>query len=529
MKRWRWHVGILLLGAFTAGSVVALAAAEGPILRIGTPYSIETLDPTKYSSDGDYYVLSQIYEPLVNTEGPYVIPRLAKSWENPDSKTWVFHLRDNMYWHDNNEVFPAGTRERVTAADVKFTFDYVLDPANEARLQPKLAAVIESVDVVDDFTVKFTTKEPYAFLLQDLNRVPILSQRAVAQIGLEGLARKPIGCGPFKFVEYRPDDRVVLIRNDDFFIKPQLYKVVFYIIPDKMSLLMALEAGDIDIALQIPPSEVPRVLSEGKIKVVRNSYGWYRYAAFNFDHPFFKDWRVRMAISMAVDMDAVVRNIFPEEQLAERAYGPVPRGIPGFDESWKELWVYAPEGAKEFLAKAGWTDTDGDGILDKNGESFTFTLQCPNDPNRQKMSVLIATYLKKIGINAQVRVKDWASHLQDIREGNTEMFVMGGGSTPDGLLYMFHSRDARGTAHDTRYTNPALDVLLDEAKATVDPEMREQLWTEAARLVILDRVHLCGYLEYIQVGMRPEVHGFDTIPTPWTSLVNETRQVTLED
>lgn len=519
---------ILLVVVFSLLAVGAMGA-EGPTLRIGTPYSIEGLDPIKYSSDGDFYVLSQIYEPLISIEGPYVTPRLAESWENPDPRTWVFHLRDNMYWHDGNEVFPAGSDEKATAEDVKFTFEFILDPANQARLQPKLSSIIESVEVVDELTVKVTTKKPYAFLLQDLNRIPILSKKVFEQLGTEAAIRKAIGCGPFRFVEYRPDDRVVLVRNDRFFIKPQIYKVVFYIIPDKMSLLMALEAGDIDIALQIPPTEVPRVLAEGKLKVVRNSYGWYRYAAFNFDHPFFQDWRVRMAICMAVDMDSIVRNIFPEPQLAERAYGPIPRGIPGFDESWKSLWVYDPEAAKAYLEAAGWKDTNKDGILDKDGKPFRFVLQCPNDPNRQKMSVLISTYLKRIGIDAQVRVKDWATHLDDIRKGNTEMFVMGGGSTADGLLYMFHSRDAGGGAHDTRYRNPLLDAVLDQARATVDAEAREKLWSQAARLVVLDRVHLCAYLEYIQVAMRPEVKGFDTIPTPWTSLVNVTRQVRIED
>ncbi|MCK4392871.1 ABC transporter substrate-binding protein, partial [Candidatus Bipolaricaulota bacterium] len=234
---------VVLLSFIVIGMLVPAVAAEGPVLRIGTPYSIETLDPTKYSSDGDYYVLSQIYEPLVQTtlvEGLYVIPRLAESWENPDSCTWIFYLRDNMYWHDGNEVFPEGSREKATAEDVKFTYDFILDPANQARLQPKLASIIESVEVVDKLTVKFVTKEPYAFFLGDLDRVPVFSKKVYEQLGRESFATNPIGCGPFKFVEYRPDDRAVLVRNENFFIKPQLYKVEFYIIPDKMSLLMAL-------------------------------------------------------------------------------------------------------------------------------------------------------------------------------------------------------------------------------------------------------------------------------------------------
>jgi len=520
-------LGVLIVGLVILIGVSSLGV-EGLTLKIATPYTIETLDAFKWSSDGDYYVLDQVYEPLVNTEGPYIIPRLAKSWDNPNSRTWVFHLRENMFWQDGNEVFAEGEGEQVTAQDVKYTYDFLLDPKNNARMQTRLAPIIESVEVVDDFTVKFITKEPYAFLLNDLNSVAIVSQKVYETLGPERFADYPIGCGPFEFVEYRSGDRVELRANEDFFIKPNLAKVVFYVVPDKMTALMALEAGDIDIALQIPAGEVARVLEGGKIRVVRNSYGWYRYAAFNLDYPLFKDWRVRMAISMAVDLDSAVTTIFPTERLAERAYGPVPRGIPGFTEGWKGLWCFDPERAKALLAEAGWEDTDGDGILDKEGKPFSFTIQPPHEPHREKLAVLISTYLKKIGIEANVQVKDWAAHLEDVRTGNVEMFLMGGGSTPNGLIYLFHSVSTAGTAHDTHYVNPYLEEILDEAKATVDLEKRKELWAKAASLVVLDRVHLCGYYEYIQVGMDPRVKGFDP-PTPWTSLVNETRNVIIED
>ena len=532
-RRFRLIVVFVVLAAVVsgcAGSAPPKATPEPPkpapaqdTLTIGTPYSIETLDPTKYSSDGDNYILSQVYEPLVSIDGATVVPRLAESWENPNDVTWVFKIRKGLYWHDGNEVFPKGTKKEVTAQDVKYTYDFILDPANKARLQSTLAENIAKIEAPDNYTFKVTTKAPYAFLLNDLGRIPVFSKEVRDKLGADKFAKTPIGCGPFVFVEYKPDDRVVLTRNDNFFIKPKVAKVVFRIIPDKSVALMALESGEIDIALQIPATDVPRLIKENKVTVIRNSFGWYRYAAFNFNVPLFQDPKIREAIASAINLAEITKTIFPEAMLAEPAYGPVPRGLLGFSDTWKTMWEYNPDKAKKTLADLGWK-LNKDGILEKGGKKLSFSLKVHNDPSRQKMATLISTQLKAVGIDAKVAVRDWATHLDEIRKGDTEMFIMGGGSTPDGLLYMFHTKFAAGQSHNTFYKSKALDDLLDKAKGTVDEKKRTTMWTEAATMTIKDRVHLGGYLEYVQIGTSKKVEQFDP-PTPWVSLCNVKRNV----
>lgn len=497
------------------------------ILTIGTPYTIETLNPFTYTSDGDRYILSQIQESLVDAEGGQYWPLLAQSWTNPDDSTWVFKLRDNAYWHDGNEVYPTGTKEKLTAQDVVDVFKFVLDPQNNSRLRAKFEEIIGSVEAIDEQTVKFVTKEPYAFFLEDINRLPIFSLKAYEKLGPDKFAQFPIGTGPFKFVEYKTDDQVVLARNDDYFIKPNLDKVVFKIIPDKSVAAIALQTGEIDICLQVPPSEVQKVAESGIAHVVPNSYGWYRYAGFNFNNPLFQDLRIRQAIRMSVDMDKAVQAIFGDERLAERAYGPIPRGIVGFSEDWKNLVEYNPEKAKALLAEAGWK-IGSDGILEKNGEKLKFVLKTPNDVNRSKLGVILSTDLKNIGIDCTPQPQEWATLLEDIRSGNTEMFIMGGGSTPDGLLYMFHTKFAASQSHNTFYNNPELDALLDEARKTVDPDKRANLWEQAARITIEDVVHIPAYYEYVQIGVADKVKGFDEYPSVWLSLVSPLRNVSIE-
>jgi peptide/nickel transport system substrate-binding protein len=526
-----WTILAIMLIATLALAGCTKPEAEKPadeqVLTIGTPYTIETFNPFTYSSDGDRYILSQIQESLVDSTGGHHWPLLAESWTNPDNTTWVFKIRDNAYWHEGNEVYPEGANEKVTAQDVVDVFNFVLDPANKARLQAKFEQIVESVEAVDQFTVKFVTKEPYAFFLEDINRVPIFSLKAYETLGPEKFAQFPIGTGPFKFVEYKTDDQVVLERNDAYHIKPNLDKVVFKIIPDKSVAAIALQTGEIDISLQVPPTEVDKVVSSGNAHIVPNSYGWYRYAGFNFKNPLFQDLKVRQAIKMAIDMDEAVTAIFGSETLAERAHGPVPRGIVGWSDDWKNLSEYNPERAKELLAEAGWKP-GADGILEKDGKPLKFVLKTPNDVNRSKLGVIMATQLKQIGIDCTPQAQEWATHLEDIRDGATEMFIMGGGSTPDGLLYMFHTEFAKGQSHNTFYDNPELDALLDEARITVSTEEREVLWEQAARMTIEDAVHVNGYNEYVQIGVANKVKGFDENPSAWLSLVSHLRNVSID-
>ena len=518
----------ILIFCLAIGVVLGSFSAIGAqVLRIATPYTIETLDPFNFSGDGDFYVMSQVYETLINIEGDNVIPRLAESWETPDDVTWIFHLRE-MYWQDGNEVFAEGEAPMVTAQDLVYTLDYLFDPANECTRAARFAQYIASYEAIDDLTLKIVTPEPSAFFLNGIETLVVVSQEVMETLG-DRFADYPIGCGAYEFVENQAGHRVVVRANEDYFIEPAVDEVIFSIIPDHMTMLLALEAGDIDIALQIPSGEVERLLDEDRVTVHKNNVGWYRYMGFNFQLPLFQDLAVRDAISKAIDMDTIVSLIYTVPGLAQVAYGPVPPGIAGYTEGWDQYWTYDPAAAVDQLKEAGWVDTDGDGILDKDGEKFSFILQPPShDKDRVKLAVLISTQLRAVGIEAKVQEKDWATHLEDIRSGNVEAFIMGGGSTPTGLLYMFHTVDASGGAHNTWYNNPELDALLDEARTTVDLEERLVLWRQAAQIVIDDRVQIPAYSIFQQSATAKNVVDFFP-PNPWVSLCNVYRNVGFEE
>ena len=500
------------------------------VLTVGTPYTVATYIPWKSTSDGDRYVLANVYESLIEYDsiGSF-LPGLADSWENEDDLTWVFHIRDNSCWQTGNDLF-GDEKVRVTANDIKAVFDYNMDEKNESVRRSSLTAVLDKIEVVDEQTIKFITKKPEALLLSQLSNIYIFPMKAVEQNF--DLSKNPVGSGPYKFVKYDTDDQVVLEKNSDYFIEPGLDKVVYKIIPDKAVGAISLGNNEIDIAVSLLATDLENLSSKDNVTVISNPLGWYRYMGFNMEDPLFADKDMRKAISMAVDVDSAVKAMFmngANAKLGVRAYGPIPLELPGADEAaWKTAGVsYDPEGAKALIESRGYT-MGSDGFYQKDGKQLGFILKTVNTDPNMKFGVIISTELKKIGINCVSQPTEYATLTSDIKTSNVQAFVMGGGSTLDGLNMLFDSEKSKGTAHRTNYVNKDLDAKLSEAYSTIDADKRATLITEASLMAISDYVHIDGFFEYVQLGMNTRVKDFETLPVLWPSLTNSTRNVTVE-
>lgn len=514
-----------------AGETTAAKTASGEKeIVLGTPYTIDTFVPWEFTSDGDRYVISNIYECLFECDADQVIPVLAESYTNPDDCTWDIKIREDAYWQTGNDLF-GNEKVQITAEDIKFVMDWTLDPANGSKQQTNLANLITSCEVLDDFTIRFTTADPQALFIFTLSRIMIFPKKAIEE-GFD-LNAQPVGSGPFKFVSYQTDDQIVLEKNPDYYITPNLDRVVFKIIPDKAVSAIALQNGEIDVTMQVLSTDIDAIASQEDLMLVPNTLGWYRYAGFNCSDPLFTDPEIRKALSMAVDMDGAVAAIFKNAsntKLAVRAYGPIPLEIPGADEAaWKEKAVtYNPEEAKKIIESRGWT-LGADGIYEKDGKKFSFVMKTPNnDNNRVKLGTIISTQLKQIGIDCVAQPIEWATLLADIKAGDTQMFVMGGGSSLNGMEILFHTTLGSSGSHRTFYDNPECDALIEQAAITIDPEKRADLLTEASLMTIDDAVHMFGYFEYVQIGMKKSVVDFDKAPTLWYSLCNSYRNVDVQ-
>jgi len=524
MRR-RKLVGLVLavLLAVFASTGLAAAPREGGTLQIAVK-SVGTLDPHLSASDFDFAVLSQIFDTLVATgKDSQPIPRLATGWENPDDLTWVFHLREGVYWHDGNAVFPKGQSRQVVADDVKYSIERVLNPETRS---PYLGALsnIDRVEVIDDFTVKIVTKSPDPFLLDPIRLagIAIVPREAVEKLGPAGFAREAVGSGPFKLVRFVPDDQVVLERNENYWKKPLLDRVVFKIIPDDIVAVMALEAGDVHVSLSVPPNEVDRLRGDQRIKLYGSAQGWYRGLGFNVQTPPFDELKVRKALAMAVDIDSAVANVFGEN--AQRAYGQVGPGVIGYDPSLKELWPYDPEGALALLAEAGFTP-GSDGMLQRDGKKLTVEIKTMNEPARIRIVTIIVTQLRELGIDASLAIQEVGTWAADLQNGNSGLFMDFAYSGATGLHAMFHS-DNIGVSNAHFYSNPKVDELLNRGSVTVNPEEREVIWKDAQRLVMEDVVVIPLYFEFGYTAADARVNDF--IPPQWNlNLVSEENNVWL--
>lgn len=512
------------------GSSSQPAVEEPKVLTIGTQYSVATLNPLKATADGDRYVLCNIYESLVeyDSAGKFV-PGFAESWENEDEFTWVFHLKDDSYWHTGNDLFK-DEKVKVTANDVKTIFEMTMDEANESAQRAAVSSNIASIEVVDEVTIKFVTVKPDAYFLSTLANVYLFPPKAIEE-GYD-LTKSPVGSGPYKFVSYATDDEVVLEKNADFAIEPGLDKVIYKIIPDKSVLAISLQNEEIDLATTIMATDIANVLENENLAVIANASGWYRYMGFNFENELFQDKDIRKAICMAIDVDSAIAATFKNDagvEISKRAYGPIPLEFVGADEeAWKQVAApYDPEGAKALIESKGYK-LNANGIYEKDGKELTFSLKSANyDPN-MKFGIIVSTQLKAIGVNCVSEPTEWATLLSDLKAGNKEAFIMGGGSTLTGMNSLFHSVKSKGQSHGLNYVNLELDAKLDEAFATMDEATRASLLTEASCMAVEDCAELPLFFEYAQWGMNKRVKDFEQVPALYFSLTNGQRNVTVE-
>ena len=481
----------LVVMSFVVASL-ALAQSEGGVIRIAFE-SMPQLDPYKSGGSGEIDAFAQLFDPLIlpDKEDFTPVPHLAESWENVDETTWVFTLREGVMFHDGNDVFEEGAMREMTADDVVYSINRFLEESTVFTLGD-----IESVTALDTYTVELKTPEPDPFLLSDPNRlarVMIIPQEAVEELGDDGFALNPIGTGPFKLESFTPDQELVLVRNDDYFVTPNLDGVEFAFIPDPTVQTVALEADDIDVVPYLFNIDSAEQLSNNPELTLLPGPGSYRGLGINVTTPPFDELAVRDAISKAMNIDAAVEAVIAP--YGQRAYGQVPY--------WSEfeedpelpgLWSYDPEGAIAQLEEAGFSDTDGDGVLDRDGEPLSFDIKTIAGSQTRVLTIL-ATQLQELGIDANLLQQDGAVWGEDLQKGNdTGLFFDYSFASISGLYALFHGDNIEIT-NTHFYDNDEVDALLDEASATLDFDTRNDLWLEAQRIIMAERAAIPLYFE----------------------------------
>ena len=437
-------------------------------------------------------------------------PYLAERWEvAEDGLSVTYHIRRDVTWHDGTPT---------TAEDVKFTYERAIDPAvayaNAATFQ-----YYESAELLDPYTIRFTFTRPFAEQVENLALATIVPKHLLegvppAQIRNAPFNRNPVGNGPYKFVRWRANQEVVLEANENFSPslggRPYIDRVVFRVIPEQTTQVTMLLSGQIDLMRAVPPQDAERVEASDVARLVAYPSRAYTYIGWNTRLPYFDSAEERTALTLAIDRRQIVDALL-------YGYGEVGATHASAvqwarDESIEPL-PYDPERAKELLARQGWRDTNGDGVLDQGGRRFEFDL-ITNEGNdlREDITVVVQRDLAKIGVRARPVLREWTVLLEETQRKDFEAWLTGWNLD---FTYeprdLFHSEAIEGKYNMISYANPVADSLIDLGTSLPEREDAKPVWSAFQRLLAQEQPYTWLYTLTERVGLGRRVKGVKRI------------------
>ncbi len=451
----------------------------------------KSLDPHGTNDQPSSRVAAQIYNGLVTTDQDMkILPALAESWEQPDPRTTIFNLREGVKFHNGEEL---------KASDVKFTLDRMLASPTVHHI----IGAVETVEVIDDYTVKIITTEPFGPLLHHLAHTAssILNEKAVTEAG-DDYGQNPVGTGPYMFVKWDSGDKITLKANHDYFEgAPKIENVIFRNITEGTNRTIGLETGEVDIAYEIEPIDKKQVSGNEKLSLIEEESLSMAYIGFNFKKAPFDNKLVRQAIAHAIDVDVIIDVVL--DGAGSKANSPIGPKVFGYDKEAK-LYDYDPELAKELLVEAGYP----------NG--FKTTIWTNDNPIRLQIATIAQDQLKQIGIEMAVEPVEWGAYLDGTARGEHNMFILGWttvtGDADYGLNALFNSETMGGAGNRSFYSNENVDEWLNEARSSTSPERRIELYGNIQKQIMEDLPVDPLYYQTNNAGIKNIVKGFKLNP-----------------
>ena len=476
--------GLILL-VLLLSAACAPAQAEPPTLRYGLTLAPTGIDPHLNASSELGIPLSSVYDTLVflDPDTGEFVPGLAERWEiSPDGRTYTFHLRQDVVFHDGTPF---------NAEAVRANIEYTLDPENHSQKAASMLGPFGSVEVVDEHTVALHLEDPFAPLLDSLSQVYLgmASPEALDQWGPAEYQFHQVGSGPYRFVEYIANDHLTLERNPDYAWGPSIYhaesaaieRIIFSFYESEPTRALALQGGEVDVVGEVPPRDAARLVDTGEFTLTPVAIpGQPLEYFFNTRRSPTDDLRVRQALTLAVDRDSIVRTIFG-------SYSPVAQGVlsavtPGFAPEIS-FPSYDLDAARELLGEAGWEDADTDGIMSRDGEALTLALVAPNWGSNPEVAQLLQAAWEELGAEVSLEVAAGFGPLREAQAAGAynAIGLNFSGTDPD-QLRAFYASD--GLYNWSGIADPQIDAILTEAsQLPLDPELRLERYRQLAETV----------------------------------------------
>jgi peptide/nickel transport system substrate-binding protein len=490
--------GLILALTGMAGTMVhAQGAPALPTLRIGLQEDPDILDPARARTYVGRIVFNALCDKLVDIDqGLHIVPKLATSWSwNPDNTVVTFKLRSDATFHD-------GTRFDAAAAKANLErYKTLPDSFRRSEL-----ASIDKIDAPDSQTLVLTLKQPDATLLSQLSDRAgmMLSPATFNDKDPQSVGRKPICSGPYKFVERVQNDRIVLDKFDQYYDAKDYHfaRLIYLPIPDTTVRLQNLRAGDLQLLERLSPSDVQDVKKDSSLKFATVAGLGYQEIVINHangpgaQNSAFTDPRVRQALSLAIDRDAI--NQVVGNGIYEPASQPFPPASPYHDQAIAVTKRDIAK-AKALLKEAGKTQVKGE-------------LVYGNNTTTSAMAEMIQAMVREAGIELSLRPTDYAAMLNQMHVGNFQIGLRGwsGRPDPDGNIYPFVT--CKGELNDGKYCNEQVDKLLNEARTINDESKRKALYDQAQAITHRDVADSFLYFQPWPFAMAKKVQGFVAYP-----------------
>lgn len=477
MKRF---IAILLMFAASCGFEVARdPSILSSLLNADPP----TLNPVLGIDLNSFTVGKYVYESLLDLDNETLElkPKLAKAWEiSPDHLTYVFWLRSDVKWHDGSSF---------GADDVVYTFEKIRDPKVDAPHLRGYFKELERIEKISEYAVKFKFKKPYFKALEILSGAMIIPKHIFERsqdFNADVSNRSPIGTGPFKFAEWKTGRHIKLVRNDDYWgMMPELAGITFKIVSDQTVAFWLLKKGGLDLSAMRAIQWV-RQTDTSAFKDQFRKYRYYlpncSFFAWNMRRPFFSDRRVRIAMTMLINRQKILDKILlgQGEVVSSDFYR--------FGKFYNDVikpYPYDPQKAGMMLDEAGWSDHDGDGLRDKDGEPFRFTLvMAGGDKLSRSIGLFFKEELSKVGIDLEVEQMEWAAMLMRISRRDFDAVSIGRASPLNQDPYqVWHSTQSESGSNYVGFENREADKIMEEARLEFDESKRRAMYFKLQEII----------------------------------------------
>lgn len=496
MKNWLYgliviiliFVGYLIFSDSNNGSIISVSdnetPAKGGTIVIGVSNDVDSFNPlfgeSSLAQETIHLMLLGLAD--LNDKSEFE-PELAESWKSSDDYLKLtYYLRKDAVWSDGIPI---------TAEDVKFTFDLLMD-TTVASPRQGVTEYIKNVIVENPYTITFEFSEAYPAQIFDTagEILPkhILENSDRGSLRSHDFSRNPIASGPYKLSKWVSQQYIELIPNEKYYgAIPHLERIVFKIVPDKSNLLLQLKTGEIDMMTNVPPAEIDNLLKENSNLNMHQVAGRvYYFIGYNGTNKLFSNKKIRQALTMALDRDKIIEAVL--YGYGKSCLGPLPPMIKwAYNEDVEEI-PFALDTAKEILSAEGWSDSDGDGYVDKDGHNFEFTLiTAAGNQIKADMTVITQEQLRKIGVKVNVKSLEWTNFIKQIQDKDFDACVNGWSSsyyidpTP-----IFHS-SATNLFNFVSYANPQVDKLIENGREEMDQQKASKIWKEFQQLVYDDQ------------------------------------------